>query len=182
MPNNLLFTGPPGIGKTTFLERVVEELTAGGVRASGFCTAEVRGPGGGRLGFRYRTLDGREGWLAKRGRGAVHRVGPYGVLLEGLEAEAAPAIDPERSGAPCIVIDEIGRMEAFSQRFREAAERALQSPRVVLATVALKPGGWIGAVRLRPDARLERLTRDNRDALVGATVAAVLHMLGGNEA
>src|SRR6266496_2303557 len=75
-PPRILVTGPPGIGKTTLVRRVVERLH--GKRLTGFYTEELRGRGG-RTGFRIVTLDGREARLATVGGGgptaggAVHR-------------------------------------------------------------------------------------------------------------
>jgi nucleoside-triphosphatase len=162
---NLLLTGMPGVGKTTLVERVVMILRERGVPASGFFTAEVRDGARKRQGFRYRTLEGREGWLARRGHESPARVSSYGVLLESFERDVLPVIDPDRCTAPCIVIDEIGKMEAFSTGFREAVERALDSDRVVLATVSRTAGGWLGSIRSRHDVLLREADKMNRDAL-----------------
>ena len=58
---NLLFTGVPGCGKSTLIERIIEEL---GRPACGFFTREMR-EGGRRVGFSITTLDGRSGILAR---------------------------------------------------------------------------------------------------------------------
>ena len=59
--NNLLLTGPPGCGKTTVLERVVEHL--GDLRLAGFLTLELREHGQ-RVGFEAVGLGGRRVILA----------------------------------------------------------------------------------------------------------------------
>jgi nucleoside-triphosphatase THEP1 len=51
----LLLTGPPGVGKTTLLARVVRALDGRIVR--GFLTEEMRA-GRQRVGFRLVTVDG----------------------------------------------------------------------------------------------------------------------------
>lgn len=167
---NLLVTGRPGIGKTTLLERVVAALPPGTV--SGFVTREERA-GGRRTGFVIRTLDGRTAVLARVGREPGPRVGRYGVDLAALEAIAVPTLEP-RVGVRLLVIDEIGKMECLSGRFRAAVQAALDGPLGVLATIAQAGEGFLAAVRDRPDVRLLEVTRDNRDALA----ARVLALLG----
>jgi nucleoside-triphosphatase THEP1 len=172
---NLLLTGKPGVGKTTLIRRVVEGLPAG-VRVSGFLTGEVR-EGRERVGFRIQTLGGEEGWLARKGLGSCHRVGRYGVDLEGFERIALPCLESGLSGDQLLVLDEIGKMEAFSSSFRRLVERAMDSSGLVLATIALRGGDWIRGIRERRDASVREVTRGNRDSLVEAIVAELMSML-----
>ncbi len=55
-----------GIGKTTLVRKVVDELLKRNLEVSGFYTEEVRdpSPGGNRTGFEVVTLDGQRGPLA----------------------------------------------------------------------------------------------------------------------
>jgi len=98
---------------------------------------------------------------------SLHCVGRYGVDLAAFEAVALPAIDPARSGARLIVIDEIGKMECFSARFRELAVAALDADCAVLATVALRGDRFVEELKARLDVSLLHVTRQNRDELVG---------------
>ena len=174
---NVLLVGRPGVGKTTLIERIVQGLSRDGIPASGFLTAEVRDAQGVRQGFRYRTLSGTEGWLARRGAEAAYRVGSYGVNLEGLERDAVSEIDPNAVDAGLIIIDEIGKMESFSRIFRGAVERALDSGHPVLASVSSSAGGWIGRVRDREDARLLEVTEQNRDELARELTQEIIDAL-----
>jgi nucleoside-triphosphatase len=65
-----------------------------------------------------------------------------------------------------IVIDEIGRMECTSGRFRRAVEDALDAPVNVLATLGIGHLPFFQAVRERPDVKLITLTERNRDRMV----------------
>ena len=60
---NILFTGYPGCGKSTLIERIFERFMK---PACGFFTREIR-EGGKRTGFSINTLDGKHGILAKKG-------------------------------------------------------------------------------------------------------------------
>jgi nucleoside-triphosphatase len=167
---NLLLTGRPGVGKTTLVERVVGELK-GEMRLAGFTTGELRDAAGRRVGFRITTLDGREGELARVVSRSPVRVGRYGVNVEAFERLVLPEL--ARRDVDLLVVDEIGKMECASGRFRRAVEDALDSPLNVLATMAATPFPFFQALRERPDVELFVLTERNREALA-ATLAARL--------
>ena len=182
MKKNILITGPPGCGKSTLIIRVSEKI---GVRARGFTTAEMRSAAGVREGFKITTLSGAEGVLARKDLREGPRVGSYRVNLKDLEdigaAELEAAIDDP--DARLIVIDEIARMELFSQRFRHALERALDSAKPLLGTLQARRDPFLDEVRARPDVlvvRIERQKLDEAERLVSADVADALGHQSGD--
>jgi nucleoside-triphosphatase len=175
-PLRILLTGMPGVGKTTVVREVVARLP--GVRLSGFLTEEVRGPQG-RTGFRVRTWDGREGWLARVASGGGPRVGRYVVDLPAFEAVALPALALEPSVA-LYVVDEVGKMECLSKAFQEAMRRLLSARVPLLATVALRGGGLIDEVKRWPGTEFHEVTRSNRDALPERTAQRISASLGAS--
>jgi nucleoside-triphosphatase len=64
-----------------------------------------------------------------------------------------------------IVIDEIGKMELFSNHFRGLVSDALNSDKQVLASISIKGNEFIRAIKQRSDIRLFEVTRENRDHL-----------------
>lgn len=161
MSHNILIEGEPGIGKTTVIERVLAALGPG---AAGFTTGEIRS-GGKRTGFRISSLDGREGILAQVESTGRPRVGKYVVDLSDLESIGVAALERGLVSARLIVIDEIGKMELFSGRFRQITLECLDSPTPLLATIRLKPDSFTDAIKSRADVTLVRVTRENRDEL-----------------
>ena len=168
----ILLTGLPGCGKTTAVMKVVEQLPAG--RAAGFYTQEIR-EAGKRKGFRWRRLDGAEGTLAHVDFKSRYKVGRYGVDVAEFERSVVPVLDVERSDAELFVIDEIGKMECFSEKFITAVRSLLASDKAVLATVATKGGGFIEQVKKYPGVSLFDLTRENRRQ----TQEQIISLLGG---
>jgi len=162
MSTNLLVTGKPGVGKTTLAARIVERLQ-GSLRLAGFTTTEVRNSAGERIGFDIVTVGGKRGELARVGLQSRFRVGRYGVNLKELEKLTLPELT--RRDVDLIVIDEIGRMECSSGRFRHAVEDALDSPVNVLGTLGISRLPFFQAMRERPDVQVITLTERNRDAL-----------------
>jgi len=159
---NILITGLPGIGKTTLVRRVVDRLKD--LKCAGFYTAEIR-KGGVRKGFELIDLVGRRRILAHVRINSPFRVGKYGVDVKHFE-DFLDAIDIFSPDTDLIVIDEIGKMECFSDHFIRCVEEILSSEKPVLATIALRGAGMIERAKLRQDCVLFEVTRDSRDALV----------------
>jgi nucleoside-triphosphatase len=132
-PPRILLTGRPGCGKTTVIQRAVELI--GSDRCAGFYTEEVREKGR-RVGFDVVTLDGRRGPLARAGaRGP--KVSRYGVDLASFEELGVETLERAlEAGARVLIVDEIGKMELFSERFTALVDRLLgpSSDRAVLGT------------------------------------------------
>jgi nucleoside-triphosphatase len=168
----ILLTGPPGCGKSTVVQKVVLHFPG---QAAGFYTREVK-EGGVRAGFEIVTLDGETALLSHVELPGPFRVGKYGVSLGGLHRVALPAIAPQL-GIDLIVVDEVGKMECFSEQFMAALERLWAAPVDLLITVAAKGGGYIQALKAKPDKILLPVTRANRDRLP----QDILRLLAGSE-
>jgi nucleoside-triphosphatase len=163
MGRALLLTGRPGIGKTTIIRTVASQL---GSSAGGFYTEEIREQGR-RVGFRLVSLDGITGTLAGVNISGPYRVGRYGVDLRDLEQVGVKALQRaiQQRSVSVVVIDEIGKMELFSSAFREAVLTALDSPKIVLASVMTGPHDWVDAIKARADVVLIDVTQANRQAI-----------------
>jgi nucleoside-triphosphatase len=160
---NIFITGLPGSGKTTLIRKLAGELREYG--PAGFFTGEIREQGA-RTGFTLTSLDGREsGMLAHRNIRGPLRVGTYGVDLQGFEQFLGKLVLPGPSPR-LVIIDEIGKMECLSERFRGLVVSLLGAPAPVIATIALKAGGFIDEVKRRPDVLLYEITERNREALL----------------
>ncbi|XP_010620253.2 cancer-related nucleoside-triphosphatase isoform X1 [Fukomys damarensis] len=166
MARHVFLTGPPGVGKTTLIRKASELLQSSGVPVDGFYTEEVR-QGGRRTGFDVVTLSGARGPLSRVGSEPQpgkrdYRVGQYVVDLTSFEQLALPVLkNAGSSGGPgqrVCVIDEIGKMELFSQPFILAVRQTLSSPgTVVLGTIPVpkgKPLALVEEIRSRPDVKV----------------------------
>ena len=166
----ILLTGLPGCGKTTAIMKIIAELDCASV--AGFYTEEIR-EGKNRRGFSWKSLDGSGGVLAHIDIKSRFKVGRYGVDVAGFEKSVVPVLDDEQSDAELFVIDEIGKMECFSEKLVASVRRLFVSDKSVLATVARKGTGLISEVKNYPHTQLFNLTRENRDK----TVAEILQLL-----
>jgi nucleoside-triphosphatase len=156
-----LITGKPGVGKTTLIQKVIKRMRS--VNMAGFLTAEIRDMGP-RLGFELQGLNGERRILAHVEIDSQHKVSRYGVNTRGFE-EFLAALDLLNPNVELVVIDEIGKMELFSNRFRSLVHNALNSDRQVLASISLKGNKFIREIKQRSDIHLLEVTQDNRNHL-----------------
>ncbi len=167
---NLLLTGLPGCGKTTVLERVAEHL--GDLRLAGFLTLELREHGQ-RVGFEAVGLGGRRVILAHVRYRSLVSVGRYGIEPDRLVPLIEEELDRTPGTVDAYLIDEIGKMECYCPQFTEAVHRLLAGPVPLVASIALRGGGFIAEVRGRNDVRVVEVTLANRQTLPGQIAAWV---------
>ena len=161
--SKILLTGLPGCGKTTTMMKIVTDLNP--EKVAGFYTQEIRQKGI-RKGFSWNRLDGAAGILAHINIKGRFKVGKYGIDVDSFERAVVPILDAERTDVDLFVLDEIGKMECFSQKFVDAVRRLFNSDKAILATVAKKGAGLIREVKSYPSTKLFTLTRENRDETI----------------
>jgi nucleoside-triphosphatase len=157
----LLIEARPGAGKTTAIGRLAELLADAGVALSGFLTREIRA-GGRRIGFDIETFGGERGVLAHVDFPGPPRVGRYGVDLEELERLALPALE---APASVVLIDELGKMELASERFRAEVLALFEGQVPIVATVHTFRHPFTDALKGRDGVSTIRLTAANRDGM-----------------
>ena len=158
---NILFTGPPRCGKSTLIHKIVQKIN---IPATGFFTREILERDR-RVGFSINTLDRKEGVLAHEQIKSRWRVGKYGVNLSDIDRIAVPSMMPATSDQ-LVVIDEIGKMECFSELFKKTLEGVLDSDLQVIGSIAMKGDRFIQKIKERSDVLLVTVTPQNRDELV----------------
>jgi len=167
---HILLTGAPGCGKTTVVERGVEHC--GDLRLAGFLTLELREQGH-RVGFEAVGLGGRRAILAHvRCRSPVS-VGRYGVEPDRLVPLIEEALVRPPGSVDAFLIDEIGKMECHCPQCVARMRRLLTEPVPVVATIALRGGGFIAEVKQRHDVRILAVSQANRQVLPGQIAAWV---------
>lgn len=158
MIKNIFITSRPGVGKTTLVKEILNELN---LDAGGFYTSEIREKGV-RKGFKIVTLDGKEGILAHVNIKSPYRVSKYKINLKDLEEIGVKAILDALKENKVIVIDELGKMELHSEKFKKAVLTALVSKNKILGTIMLKPNPLCDKIKKRTDTKIFYLTRGNR--------------------
>lgn len=159
LKKNIFLTGAPSSGKTTVIKKLLSRLN---YPVSGFYTEEER-IAGKRIGFLMKTVDGKKGYLAHQDIRSDIRIRRYGVSLENIEQIAVPSIIPKNRNI--IILDEIGKMECFSEVFKRAALEALASPNIVIGTITFGGDEFILGIKRRDDTEIHEVNPENRDML-----------------
>ena len=173
---NILITGRPGVGKTTLVRNVAGQIPGAG----GFYTEEVR-EGGGRVGFDIVTLAGQRDVLSSIHRRLGPRVGKYVVSIDGIDGVAVQSVERAIAQGRLVVIDEIGKMELYSDRFKEVTLRALDSDVPVLAAIMSRSEPFCDAVKSRADVKMVEVTLENRGVLADELLSALRSLLSNRQ-
>lgn len=141
---HILITGPPGVGKTTLIKKIVLQLQNNHIPYNGFYTEEKR-ENGTRVGFDLVTLNSNEHFpLAKvsNKHGVIDgpSVGRYSVNVKAFESAIQPIFSNNKKAekTPFVwIIDEIGKMECYSSYFKKVVLPLFKSvdKTIVIATV-----------------------------------------------
>jgi len=161
MKKHILLTGKPGVGKTSVIKKIIPLL---GTSAGGFFTEEIRVMDR-RMGFRIVTLDGKDGIMAHVDCNSNYKVGKYRVDLDSFERVAIPALENALKDKSIIVIDEIGKMELFSAKFREQVRNILDGEKTLLCVIKENGDAFTEEIKNRKDVSLVTVNYENREGL-----------------
>ena len=166
--------GAPGVGKTTLVEYLFKFLKNNlySFDFSGFLTIEIR-EGNERKGFKIRVLNSTMETLLAIRKDLIHPkeikgnpfVGKYIVKIENLEKVVEKLEKESEKENAFFIIDEIGKMEICSLKFRKFVEKLLISPVYLLATVGKGEDPFLKRVRDFEPAFLCEVTKENRNFL-----------------
>jgi len=162
MAKKILLSGAPGAGKTTVIRKIIERLP--GI-AGGFLTEEIR-QGCQRVGFQVKNIaTGEKGILAHiKGKGP-ERVGRYRLNLREFEQIGVQAVRDSLRKPGTIIIDEIGKMELASEKFRRILLEVFGSGHPLIATIQAKPSPFTDRLKERKDVTVLEVKPGNRDLL-----------------
>ena len=179
MPGIWLVTGPPGVGKSTAVSKVVLRLKSAGVIVGG-CSTSERKEGGARVGFEVKDLTtGRTGELASVSSRLGPRVGRYRVNLSDLARVGAAGLAAAADSSELIVIDEVGPMELVSPEFRRAVRKCIDSGKPLLAVAHERlEDDLLNELRVKATETIA-LTVETQDSQTEELGRALLEAVGG---
>lgn len=170
IPMKLLLSGAPGVGKTTLVKEIILFSPQ---RFSGFITEEIRDEKGNRIGFSVADLSGNKRTFARVGFSSSFRVGKYGVDIMAFEELVLPVVEGAIGKGKIIVIDEIGKMELFSEKFKRLISHIFSMDEHIFATIKQGYDTFTEALKRRDDVLVYVLTRANYNEVKRSIVEAL---------
>jgi nucleoside-triphosphatase len=129
----IFITGKPGVGKTTLIKKLYSEFQD---KFFGFYTEEIREKGE-RIGFKIITTWGEELLLASKNIRTEYRLKNYFIIKENIDKVSKKILDNIVINK-ILLIDEIGKMEFFSDIFKELVNKIINDDNIdLLATINL---------------------------------------------
>eukprot|EP00106_Octopus_bimaculoides_P022765 XP_014790207.1 PREDICTED: cancer-related nucleoside-triphosphatase homolog [Octopus bimaculoides] len=185
---HVLITGARGVGKTTILQKACEELEKEGFALHGFYREKVRHFGRGK-GYDVVNLNKERAKLSRvddeggfLNRHDPNRSGRYLVQVEEFEEFVLPLLHASNTGI--TVIDEIGKLEAYSRSFHQAVLSRLDDPRSkVFATIPARKGRpipLVEQVRNRTDVKVFTVTKENRHSILSNVLSVIKKIASEN--
>ena len=170
----ILLTALPHTGKSTAIKKIIELL--GTSNCGGFYTEEIR-ENDERVGFMIKTLSNKEGVLAHTNLQSEYKISRYGVDVNKFEELCLVEINKSINddNIKYLIIDEIGPMELFSNRYKELLIELLNSKKPVIGTIYMNSYEWLDDFKKKEGVNLIELTLDNRDQMPSKIVDMVLN-------
>lgn len=130
---NIFITGKPGCGKSRLVQEIIKELEKKKARIAGILSPEIR-KNGVRRGFEIVDLTTGKREVMASVEIKPAKVSKYGINVQGIDKIVEEFLKSFPK-ADYIVVDEIGRMEFFSEKFKQALEKIFSSNKPVIAAV-----------------------------------------------
>lgn len=157
MAKNILITGKPRSGKSTLLQKLIQDFSS----KVGFITLEIPGREN-RMGFEIQTHLGHKAVLAHVDLETLYKVSRYGVDIENLNS-LIPEVSDFREN-DLLYLDEIGQMELYSDKFRNLVIRYLDANNICIATISsVFEDSFTKLIKNRADVVVVELTLDTRE-------------------
>lgn len=139
MPSRILITGPPRSGKSTLIVRLIEHYRNKLHPVVGFLTPEVAEDKK-RIGFDIEDIaTNHRVKFARIGNfNTNYRLGKYSIFIKNLENFLLKLEGLNLLPNSIIFIDEIGKMELYSNKFQHFIRKLFESNYHLIATIGQK--------------------------------------------
>ena len=162
---NVLIQAPPRTGKSTLVDKLCSMLETKGYKIGGIQTPEIREKNR-RVGFWVLDINnGNKDILAHVDIKSKFKVSKYGVDLNSFDELAITAINYAIENCQLVVIDEIGKMELFSENFQDAVIKGLNSSKPVIGTMGMIPHPFVRLLKSRSDVQVLTIDRRNMEVI-----------------
>lgn len=156
--NNLFLTGKIGVGKSTILKKILNEVN---VSIGGYTTERVIK--GYSRSYVAKSLDSGETYLLAK---VDSRDWSREVFIESFIEGILSIVDESLKNKELIVLDEIGDMENELTKFTTKIYELLDSEKIVIGVLKNKECQFIKNIINRKDVKVIEITEENRDYIL----------------
>jgi nucleoside-triphosphatase len=171
---HIFLTGEPGIGKTTILNRVLEET---GFTFRGFRTKKEAADHDGSS-FIYLYSCGREPFPGRTAVARRYEKGGFCAYPEAFDEAGVSALE-DIADADLILMDELGFMESEAYRFQEKVMELLNGSIPVLGVVKPRDTPFLLRIKSHPEVSVFKITEENRDSFASVLQNMLLRVVRG---
>lgn len=133
---NIFITGKPGCGKSSLVKEIIEFLKTKKIKFAGIVTPEIR-KNNQREGFKILDLvSGKQEILASVNTKSKYKVGKYGVNIRSID-KIVDIFSRNYDNADITIVDELGKMEMFSKKFKLLINKILENNKINIITIGL---------------------------------------------
>jgi nucleoside-triphosphatase len=163
----VLLTSKHGCDKGLIFHKFLKQYSG---KVNGIYSRAVRDSENKRVGFEAVTIDGRSRLIAHTGQfmaSAGVADDKYFVDIHAIETFVVPEIErAAEDKTSLLVIDEIGKIEACSDRFMQLIAQLFNGPNYILATISQEPESWSVDFKRHPAVRIVNVDPTTRDSLI----------------
>lgn len=171
----ILLTGQPGVGKSTIVQTIMD---SGIMPIVGTVGREMTDDTGQRLGFEAVTMDGRSRTFAhtQQFQDSSSKIAEFFVDVAAFDEFCVPELQKGlHNKNALVIIDEIGRMQSFSELYMQTVRELLNNETAVLGTIVFDDEPWSREFKQHSEVVLLTVTEQNREALAKLCVTIFSH-------
>lgn len=164
MNKKILLTGLPGVGKTTIIRKVINNIFLNSGMIGGFFTKEIR-ENNRRVGFQVKTILSCEiDIIAHEQHKSSYKMHNFGINLNAFEKTLLMELkNCVKRNVSLIVIDEIGIMETKSFKYCQKLLEILNGHKPILGVLKKKENPFLNKIRQVSDLNIIEVNRANRN-------------------
>jgi len=168
----ILITAPPGIGKSTAIDKVVQNFDG---NKRGIVAREILDGEGKRIGFTSINIlsQSKQFMFLAEAPGTGSIGGEFNVDIDAIDSFVVPELEEGlKDSKSLLYVDEIGRAQAKSKTFLSALRGVFKSKNPLLATIVYENEPWSLEFKQNDEVCLIELTKENRDLLPNILLSA----------